>query len=205
MKVLLFLIIVIGIVHSQTTEVNADSISTNHAISFFILNELSLAYSYSFTPNSIGRANFRYSANYYEKEGTREDPSSSFLSDRYDFSNQQNFRLDLHYIYQIKPINPVILYLGFGPSLSYEYGADQITINDVIRLSSNQEIWKFGLSGILGVKGQIIDFLSIFAEYNASYLYTNDKYYLYSLSVKDSYEGYEFLLEDIKVGVSLHF
>ena len=124
----------------------------------------------------------------FDLSGTIDNSSSFYENFNYDneltseneqTSDNQNFNISLSFEYNYfftvhKRFKP---YIGIGPLLNYSYSdgtyeySSDTDENIARRIESNSHRYGVGLIAVGGIESELIDFISLFLEYNLSYVY----------------------------------
>ena len=197
----------------------------NHAIQFYILDELILGYKYHFTEMSAIRLivnatglfkddDFK-DVEYYE----RETDTTVYLENREIINSNQFFEIELQYLNYFKVHEIFQLYIGVGPFVSYrfkqyedwdeEYHPSQ---NEWYKryYKSNETLWNVGASALIGLEIVLYKNVNLFAEYEAAINigWQSEDYYssvnsFYTNERNHDTWGYE--LKGVRIGAGIYF
>ena len=133
--------------------------------------------------------------------------------------NNQNFNISLSFEYNYfflvhKRFKP---YIGIGPLLNYSHSEGKyeqysdVDENILRRIESNSNSYGVGLIAVGGIESELIDFISLFLEYNLSYIYNfyrseTSEYISFNdlqSRQKRSTHQYRLQLNTVKIGIIL--
>jgi opacity protein-like surface antigen len=210
---------------SQDVGTNSTSDSTHktysYGIQYYIINGVMFAFRFNNKFPTVWRVKFDLS-------GTIDNASSFYENYNYDneltseseqTSDNQNFNISLSFEYNYfftvhKRFKP---YIGIGPLLNYSHSEGKYEQNSDVdenisrRIESNSNRYGVGLIAVAGIESELIDFISLFLEYNLSYVYNftrtehieyipiNDLQYRQKMSTHQ----YRLNLNTVKIGIIL--
>jgi len=219
------LLILSGKIFSQDVSTNSAADSANktysYGIQYYIINGVMFAFKFNNQFPTVWRLKIDLS-------GTIDNSSSFYENYNYDneltseseqTSDNQNFNISLSFEYNYfftvhKRFKP---YIGIGPLLNYSHSEGKYEQNSDTnenisrRIESNSNSYGIGLIAVGGIESELIDFISIFLEYNLSYVYnfrrTEHTEYV-SLNElqhkqKSSVHQYRLNLNTVKIGIIL--
>lgn len=212
-------------IFSQDANKNSASDSTNknysYGIQYYIVNGVMFAFKFNNQFPTVWRLKIDLSgtidksSSYYENYNY----DNELTSENEQISDNQNFNISLSFEYNYfftvhKRFKP---YIGIGPLLNYshsegEYEQNSDTDENISRrIESNSNSYGVGLIAVGGIESELIDFISLFLEYNLSYLYNfrrteHSQYVLFNdlqHRQKMSTHQYRLNLNTVKIGIIL--
>jgi len=196
-------------------------ITSNFNLSSFIGNNLSVKY--HLAPHHAIRLGI--AINGYNRSQDNNQQSNSEITDNQKI-NDFSILLRPQYIYYPYTDKSVVLFLGAGPYLRYDYlkldGTRKHNVADTLVYSDieyrKQTRSYFGLSIVAGVEVFILDFLSLHAEYGSLFYYSHYKQdrevtreyskpesSTSTTNTKGKDDNYYFTPESVLFGVSIYF
>jgi len=176
-------------------------------------NGLSFSLKYHLSDKSA----FRFGAGYLgDIRNEKEDEYEYCSSNSYNYE-YYNYRLNLvfNYIYCVNPYSRFNLYWGIGPTGGYTYNYHKGPSSNNRDLTDTycRNFWSIGLNGVLGVEWFPIPDFSLFAEYEATGLYSYSHYTQmlvnqqnrYTEKDEGNYKEWSFEANRALLGISVYF
>jgi opacity protein-like surface antigen len=193
-----FLICSVNILPQETAQTDSSKETYNHAIQFYIVNQLIGAYKYHISEPSA----FRITINVTGLFETGKQTSYADDTVQYDmqYADTKHFtEVKFQYLYNIKVNNIIGVFLGAGPLFNYAFSLNEG------RFSTIEKTWNLGISTLAGLECVVYKNIGLFAEYEAALTWGKRK-----IDVNNGYENYEFDLSGsefpgVRVGVSISF
>ncbi len=209
----------------SVAESDSSKAEYNHAIQFYILNDIVVAYKYHFSRESALRITADFSGSYNNKDSEKseywdEDADTLRSYDKNkDIRSDDYFELTIEYLYLIKLHNPVYLFFGCGVFVNYDfrcidYNRYHYTPDSYFNGSSysryTNTAWKTGITLSLGIEAALYKNIAIFSEYQAQ-IYKgweetgNSSSSGGGKTSRNNYTDWGYELRSIRIGVAVYF
>lgn len=206
----------------QNIEQDTSSSMYSYGIQYYLVNGIFFAFKFNDNYPNVWRVKFDLSGaitgdsynekTYHEEELAieRENGTNTTVT-TFSISFEYNYFFNIH-----KQFDP---YIGIGPL--FKYSRDKYSQKSKnLKLSNSSTSYEnlkssygIGLIGVAGVESKVIDFISLFIEYNLSYTYnwTNYEVSQHSQPSNSLYKSerdgnsWAFNISSLKIGIILYF
>jgi opacity protein-like surface antigen len=182
---LVLLLILSGVIFSQDVKNNSapDPAEKIYSIGiqYYIVNGIKFAFKFNNQFPTVWRlkidlsGNIDNSSSFYENYNHDND----LISEYEQKSDNQNYKITMsfecNYFFTVhKRFKP---YIGIGPLFSYSSSDGKYEYNSdtdgsfAQNIESNSHSYGIGLIAVGGIESELVDFISLFLEYNLSYIY----------------------------------
>lgn len=185
-KILLFLFLLLYSINSfpQTdSETDSSKENYNHAIQFYILDEVIAGYKYHFTESSAMRLIVNATGAFNNKDAENIEYRENRADTVINYENQQVttsdqfYEIKIQYLYYLKIHEIFQLFIGCGPFFSYRFeqneewydryypGDDERYVGSY---KHNENTWTLGTSALIGIECIVYNNVNLFVEYEAT-------------------------------------
>jgi hypothetical protein len=197
----------------------------NHALQFYIIDEVIVAYKYHFSENSALRFIVNATGLFTDKDSDEirlyEYTSDSVIYRQIveTIESSQFYEIKFQYLYHLDVHKILKVFFGAGPFVGYQFNQVEIarevrdpSYEEILKWSwrQNEDIWTVGVSILVGLECTIYDNIKIFTEYegavsrgwqsidifNSSSLYYSPEY---------SIDIWTYELKGLRIGLSVYF
>lgn len=211
---------------SQTeTIVDSSNEYYNHAIQFYIVNQVIVAYKYHFTEYSALRFTINATGLFSDEDmDIREfreltTDTLTYYVDEKTIISDQFFELKAQYLYHFEIHNIVRLFLGCGPFVNYSFEQYERQTEAYYKNSNeihsnyykiNENIWNVGISILAGLEVIVYKNISFFTEYEATIYrgwHNIDNYRAINYHSDENYSinSWGYNLEGLRIGIGIYF
>ncbi len=209
----------------SVAESDSSKTEYKHAIQFYILNDIVVAYKYHFSEASALRITADFSGSYNNKDSEKSeywdedaDTLISYMKSNYIHSDDY-FELKVEYLYQIKLHDPVDLFVGCGGFVNYDFrlsdgSSYHYTPESILDGSGynrwTSTMWKTGITLSLGIEAALYKNIAVFSEYQAQ-IYKgweetgNSGSSGGGKTSRNNYTDWGYELRSIRIGVGIYF